>query len=250
MNKNISISKDIWASNEIINFYLTSRNNEDDLYASEMKILPPVIKKSSSVLDIGCAAGGFSQIVKTIKPNVQYTGVDQSQTMIAAAKNSFPGNHFFHCCGEDLYKIEQVFDASFCLGVLHMTKNWKQILEEAWKLSRRDMVFDVRMVENEGVCDPNTSYQYITFNEKHDNNFVAPYVIVGLEDIKNIIISLKPQIRSLNAYGYWHETSPSTISPYKNVCMSVFHLSKNEGDSKWDLPVSLPEDLKKILTQN
>ena len=62
-----------------------NRNQVDDLYPSEKHFFLPTIKKSLSVLDVGCAAGGFADIVYEINP--EHYKIVQKNISLLGAKN-------------------------------------------------------------------------------------------------------------------------------------------------------------------
>lgn len=78
-----------WSLDNSIEFYKDHRSATEELYESEKVFLPVILKRVSSVLDVGCAAGGFSKIMKEIQPNIDYTGIDVAPRMIEAARTLY-----------------------------------------------------------------------------------------------------------------------------------------------------------------
>ena len=70
----------------VSNKWKSSRNKISDLYKSEKFFFKPLLKKSSSFLDLGCATGGFYNILKRNKNSFKYSGFDVSPEMIFNAK--------------------------------------------------------------------------------------------------------------------------------------------------------------------
>lgn len=238
-----------WSSENVLDYYLKHRDNTKELYDSEKIFIKDALKNGGSVLDIGCAAGGFSKIVREYNKNIEYTGVDISPQMISLAKKRFPNDKFYLCSGEKLDFPDNSFDTCICFGVLHMTERWKELLSEAWRICRGTLLFDLRLVDKEGICDAELSYQRLEFDMKWDGISKAPYVIVSLLDAVDHVASLAPKARSLSSYGYWAPVSKMTVSKYKDVCMSVFCLSRDgrSGILDWGLPLDAPGDLKQKL---
>ena len=58
---------DQWGKKNVVDFYINNRNKLSDIYPSE-KIPLQIIKrdKVNSILDFGCAVGGFYQIFKKL----------------------------------------------------------------------------------------------------------------------------------------------------------------------------------------
>jgi SAM-dependent methyltransferase len=238
-----------WSSRNVVDYYLKHRNKVDDLYQSEKFFMEESLRKGKSVLDVGCAAGSFSEIVKMYNKNLEYTGVDISASMIYEAKRRFPDDSFFTCDGRTLDFPDNSFDIVLCFGVLHMTENWKKLLTEQWRVCRETLLFDVRIVEDKGICNAEESYQRLEFDGNWDGISKAPYIILSLDEILGLLTAMEPKVRTLKTYGYWHPVSKSAVSKYKTVCMSVFCLGeKGKGDlniQSWKLPIKLPTKLEK-----
>lgn len=236
-----------WSSENAVNYYVSHRYSVDDLYKSEKYFLENAVRAGKNLLDVGCAVGGFSKIVKKYNKDIEYTGIDISPRMIDKAKKLYPNDNFRLCNGETLDFPDNSFDAVISFGVLHMIENWRSLLMEAWRVCRGSLIFDLRIVNGTGVCNAGESYQRLYFDGKWDGVSKAPYVVVGLDEITDRLIEMRPEIRSLRTYGYWHPVSEMTVSRFDLVCMSVFCLNKT-GDKKnidWKLPMDLPERLAK-----
>lgn len=232
-----------WSAENVVDYYLTHRDKISDLYPSEKFFLEEVLRKGKSILDVGCAAGGFSEIVKKYNKNINYMGVDISCRMITKAKKRFPDNNFFICDGQVLDFADNSFDIVLCFGVLHMTENWRKLLREQWRVCRNTLLFDVRLVEDKGVCDVSQSYQRLEFDGKWDGVSKAPYIVLNINQIIVLLNGLEPKVGNIKSYGYWHKVSKTTVSRYDTVCMSVFCLGKEgKGDfdiQNWKLPIQL-----------
>ena len=74
-----------------LNYWTFNRNKISDLYKSEKKFFLEKIRKSNSFFDYGCAAGGFCEIINSIKKkNYKYTGIDVSNNLISIARQKYP----------------------------------------------------------------------------------------------------------------------------------------------------------------
>ncbi len=240
---------ELWSSRNVIDYYLKHRNKVGELYLSERFFMEESLKECKSILDVGCAAGSFSEAVKMYNKNLEYTGVDISASMICEAKRRFPDDSFFICDGQTLDFPDNSFDIVLCFGVLHVTENWKKLLAEQWRVCRKTLLFDVRVVEDKGICNAEESYQRLEFDGKWDGVSKVPYIILRLEEVFSLLMSMEPKVRTLKTYGYWHPVAETVVSKYKTVCMSVFCLGKEgEGDlniQSWKLPIELPTKLRK-----
>lgn len=230
-----------WSSDNAVNFYIAHRDASENLYQSEKVFLPETLQNASTVLDVGCAAGGFSKIVHEYNGSIQYTGVDISPRMIQEAIKRFPREHFAVTDGNSLAFPDNAFDAVICFGVLHMTENWRTLLAEAWRVCKGTLLMDLRVTDGEGVSDTSISYQKLEFEGVWDGISKAPYIVVNIDDLMEYLISFQPGITTLKAYGYMHAVSPVTISCFQEVCMAAFSLHKTGNHALtvagWDLPI-------------
>lgn len=222
-----------WSSRNAVNYYTAHRDTVDELYPSERYFIKDLLRKGSSLLDIGCAAGGFSKIAKGCNKGLEYTGVDISPDMIRQARRRFPRERFYLSDGENLDFADDSFDICVSLGVLHMTEAWKRLLAEAWRVCRDTLLFDLRLVDRGGVCDPKISYQRMEFGGRWDGTSKAPYIVVNVAEALRVIKGLEPKVKTLKSYGYWHRVSAATVSTFDEVYMSVFCLEKiTEGENR------------------
>src|SRR4051812_21460066 len=74
----------------LVDFYASHRRRPEDLYPSERRFLPWLLRRSSSVLDTGCALGGFADIHRHYNPAIEYCGIDVSQPLVDAANRMRP----------------------------------------------------------------------------------------------------------------------------------------------------------------
>lgn len=229
-----------WSSENAIRFYRSHRSESQSLYRSESVFLQHVVANSMSLLDVGCAVGGFSKIIREFKSAITYTGVDISPRMIEEAHQRFPSDDFRVIDGCILPFADDSFDAVISFGVLHMAETWKTLLTEGWRVCRQHFLFDVRLVAEASTTDPATSYQKLAFDGKWDGMTTAPYFIVNIDEFMETLASLSPRPSKVSAQGYFHPVSEMTVSPYSSVCMSSFCLGK-AGDGEcafeWGLPI-------------
>jgi SAM-dependent methyltransferase len=197
-----------------------------------------------SILDVGCAAGGFYKIFKSLQPMISYTGVDVSEEMIKKAMQLHKSVPFKVINGSNLDFNNDSFDLVFCSGVLHNTLNWRALLKECWRVAREYFVFDVRLIQDApSVEDMTISYQKIAFSNQWDEKSVVPYAVLNVNDFLTFVKKLKPQPMVLRAFGYFNPVSNMAVTPHKEACMTMFCLSKvaKEGEkNEWKVPLDLP----------
>jgi len=76
-----------WLHSNVVNFYTKHRDKVKDLYESEKFFLPDILFLGAKVLDIGCAAGGFYNIMCNLQSKIEYVGIDISHILIKKAKD-------------------------------------------------------------------------------------------------------------------------------------------------------------------
>lgn len=228
-----------WSSDNAVNYYVAHRDSTDKLYRSEKFYLKRAVQEAATILDIGCAAGGFSNIVREYNSLIRYTGIDISPRMIAEARKRFPRDDFYVTDGKNIDFSDNTFDTVICFGVLHMTENWKMLLAEAWRVTKHSLLFDVRLTDSEGISDPQTSYQQLEFEGHWDGSSTAPYIVVNVDTAVQCFLDMRPTFTALKAYGYMHSVSPMTVSTYREVCMAAFWLRKSGSrtPADWDMPI-------------
>jgi len=238
-----SSDKHPWSAPAVLRYYEANRDKVEDIYPSERVFLVDAVQNATSVIDIGCAAGGFSSALREIKPDLVYTGVDVTPGMIDSARSKFPDDEFQVIDGRHLPFPDDSFDVAICYGVLHMTMDWRELLGEGWRVCRKALLFDLRLTDSEGICNPANSYQKLAFDREWDGVSTAPYIVLNYGHAMDALRSLTPPFGYLQGYGYINPVSGNTVSPYREVCMAAFCLSKGAGQAeitRWDIPFPLP----------
>lgn len=133
--------------NSFEEFYQQSRKTISELYESEKNIFQRINFENLSVLDVGCAMGGFYSIMKEINPTITYRGIDVSEKLIQHAKSIFPETQeSFHVGDATALPFDnQSSDIVLCTSVQAHVPNYFQVLEECWRVSKKYVVFDFRM---------------------------------------------------------------------------------------------------------
>ncbi len=110
------------------------------VFWEELSFLGDYIKDNDKILDLGCGNGRFLEVIG--KKNIDYTGIDSSESFIKAAKNTY-GNigHFVHGDALRLPFKDNEFDVVVSFGVLHhipSKKLRKQFLREASRVLKKE----------------------------------------------------------------------------------------------------------------
>ena len=224
---------------QLIEFYTKERTKVDHLYKSEKKFLPYAAEHSSSVLDTGCAAGGFRDIYKHFNSEMSYTGVDISESLINEARKIHPECRFevTDCSTENSKFAKNEFDLVSALGWLNWELDWIKALTNLWSWSNKYILFDVRM-----GLRAETGKQKIELTSEWDGTTITPYIVVDYQSLSNVIKSLKP--KSVWVYGYKGKPSDSVEGVGEEVCFTAFLLHKQDKvDDCVELPIELNIDI-------
>ena len=242
--KNVKHGGTSWSHENAIRYYSSHRNSVADTYESEQFFLSRLLKPGHSILDIGCATGGFYNIFKEYEPMVSYTGVDISLAMIDQARTLHPGIRFEVADGENLPFENNSFDVVFSAGALHMAPNWREILAEGWRVSKQYFVFDVRLKNDPpSIEDIRQSFEKIAFSGQWDGKTIVPYIIIDVMTFKRTLDALQPAPSVQQIHGYYHPVSEMTVTSEKEVCMTMCCLIKPDsyGETNlWDIPIKRP----------
>jgi SAM-dependent methyltransferase len=194
-----------WSGKKINKIICESRKNYEKLYLGERILLKEYFKENFSVLDIGCAQGGFVNILTHLNKKFSYTGVDYNKKMLALAKKENPKYKFLNIQDNNFAKnIDQKFDLVIVFGILHLNKDWKKILKEAKKLCKKYLIFDMRECDKE---IKKSIYLDLDKNEKK-----IPYYIIEKQKIKNF---LKKEFKNKKIIKINYEGIASKFSNYK-----------------------------------
>lgn len=181
-----------WGKKNVVNFYSSNRNKINDLYLSEKKPLSYIKKKKiKSVLDYGCAVGGFYRIFRTyFKKNIYYHGVDIEKNVINEAKKEFKNFSkikFSNIKKGKLKEKSNKYSLSFCTGVLNHNSNYKSIISELIRVSSNYIFIDSPRVHvgKSFVGKLNLSSRFPS--EIKSNNIVNNYTA----NLKNYLLFLK-----------------------------------------------------------
>lgn len=233
-----------WSHENAVRYYTSHRNSVADTYESEKFFLLRILKAGYSILDVGCATGGFVNVFKEYEPTISYTGVDISAEMIHQASILHPGIRFEVADGNNLPFDNNSFDIVFSSGALHMAPNWREILAEGWRVAKNYFVFDVRLKEvPPSIENISMSYEKIAFSGEWDGATIVPYIIIDVKTFTKALDSLIPQPFVRQIHGYFHPVSEMTVSPEKQVCMTMCCLNKTEYNGEkdlWDIPIPCP----------
>jgi hypothetical protein len=224
---------------ELVRFYATHRRKADDLYPSERRFLPWLALEASGVLDIGSAAGGFAEIWRSYNPRIVYEGVDTSPTLVEAARTLHPSFEFHVAdCADGVMLPDERADVVQALGWLHWEPRYRTALQEAWRLTKRRLFFDVRLHED---AEDVIGEQRLAFDGEWDGETTKPYIVVSWPQFARLLLELEPA----KILGFGYEGVPrDTVGVGATVCFATFVLEKgvhDDTDVCCELPFAWPE---------
>ena len=226
----MEISK-AWSKPSAIDYYAQNRQQYSDLYPSEKVFLPRVLFPGAKVLDVGCASGGFYNIMRSLEPSVVYTGIDIAPPAIQMAKEKFPEGRFMVTDGIEMPFEDDSFDLVHCTSVLVIEPRYKELLKEMYRVSNRFVLMDIRLLKGIGNNRKHeTSYYRIQFNNESEEATV-PYVVSDADEVINYVLDLAPKPQVLRGTGYFHDVSSMAETSFQQVCMTVLLIQKGNADT-------------------
>lgn len=225
---------------EAVEYWINHRSKISDLYDSEKHFFVESAKNASSLLDIGCAAGGSALFSRELNANSKYIGIDISSEMITSAiarLKHLPNTDFLHFDGYKIPLKNNEVDFSFSFGVFHHLNHWKEMVQEILRVSKNEALFDIRLWENATLIDSSVSYQKLALDGEWDQVSIIPYNIISLTDFYLLAKELKAMGISTKAYGYYQKPTSLAVTPAKEVLMLSVLLIKNQTNPKIEFEI-------------
>ena len=225
-------------SNEGTIDYYEVRREVTDLHPSEMVFLPRVLFPGAKVLDVGCASGGFFNILRSLEPLIEYTGVDIAAPAIELARQQYPEARFEVLEGTQLPFEDNTFDIVHCTKVLVIEPRYKEILKEMYRVSNRFVLADIRLLKGIGSeQDFEKSFYRVQLTDDRVE-FTVPYVVNDADEVVEFVLHLEPKPKALRGTGYFHRVADEAETPHDEVCMTILLVQKGErgqGETVVDL---------------
>ena len=205
--------------------------------------LPRVLFPGAKVLDVGCASGGFYNIMRSFEPHIEYTGIDISETAIELARQIYPDVRFQVTDGINIPFEDNTFDLVHCTSVLVNDPRYKEIVKELYRVSNRFVLVDIRLLKDmESGLDFEQSFYKIQYDSEVAEGTV-PYVVSDADEVANYMLRLVPKPQALRGTGYFHQVAKEAETPFAEVCMTIFLLQKGNAETQatqvdlQDLPI-------------
>ncbi len=221
-----------WSQPSALDFYSKHRHEASDLYPSEQVFLPRVLFPGAKVLDIGCASGGFFNIMRSMEPTIDYVGMDIVEAAIELAQNRYPEARFMLADGFEIPFDDGTFDLVHCTSVLNNEPRYQELLPEMYRVSNRFVLTDMRLLKNLKNKGNSGPFCYDIKFEGESQEATVPYVVNDADEVVNYVLGLKPRPLALRGTGYFHTVSPMARIPFSEVCMAILLIQK--GNSATD----------------
>lgn len=223
-----------WSISDSISFFSNNRHSADKLYPSERIFLPTVVNKVNTVLDVGCACGGFSSIMRSFNESIQYFGIDIVSEMIEQARNLYPREQFAVAAGHALPFPPQVFDLVHCSGAIHLNSAYEIMIAEMWRVSRDYLLFDLRLTEGASFSGEfKVSQESNGCEEK-----MLPYHVVNIEETRGFIEALPEPPERVELCAYYHPPSAnSSFDPDTQILMGFLLMHRHAETTGWDISI-------------
>ncbi len=214
------------AWDRVVGFFDGERSTTAQVYPSEWFFLKDLLKDGVSVLDMGCAQGGFASILEENLKGFHYTGADISAEMLARARARHPGHRFVQIAeGDDSALGDGSFDLVLVLGILHLHEAWRDTIAQAWKRTANVLLLDLRETDGPTIEDKALSWFRMDFGGG-DGSASLPYIIVNAGEALATIRRLCPGARRISRFGYTHPVSASAVTPCPEVLSDVWCIER------------------------
>lgn len=213
-----------WNAANVLKFYTSHRERPEDLYPSERTVLLPVLAECESVLDVGCAAGGFSKIFTALKPGIRYVGLDAEDAMITQARRRYPSRAFQQGVADSLPFPDRSFDLVFCTGVLIHNPDFEPIIRECYRVAAKHCVVDLPRFAASGI--PSQAVMRLSERFPHDKPTepnTVPYVLADPHQVMTVLQSLRPAPRTFSLTGYPGQPGRSTYDAITQTPMGLMY---------------------------
>ena len=224
---------DAWGLPRVLKFFETRRAATTEVYPSEWHFLEGRLHEGVSVLDIGCAQGGFASIIGEHIGDFSYTGLDINAEMVRRAGQRHP-RHTFHHVPEDDYSVlgETHFDLVLVLGILHLHETWRDTIAAAWRHTGECLILDLRETDGLSIEDRSVSYMKMDFHgggAEHART-TLPYNIINATEASDIVSALCRGAGTIRQFGYTHPVSHAARTPLVEVVANTYQIERNAVD--------------------
>jgi len=223
----MSNNAESWNQPNVVSFFDNHRATTSDVYPSEWFFFKDQLRENMTILDIGCAQGGFAGIIGEHLSKFSYTGVDISREMITKASAKFPQHVFYHVNENDYSAISGKYDMTLVLGILHLHETWRDTIKMAWKHTKSVLILDLRETFEKTIEDKKKSYFAMNINGSNgDYSEVLPYNVVNVGEALKTIVSICSGLEKVSHFGYLQDPSNTVVTPINKIFANVYLIQK------------------------
>lgn len=218
-----------WGLPGVLDFFAGHRDRTSEVYPSEWFFLQESLTEGMSVLDVGCAQGGFAAVIAEHVRGFSYTGLDVNAEMVGRARARFPQHTFHHIEEADFSPLgEARFDVVLVLGILHLHEAWRATIRAAWRHTAHRLILDLREWEGETIEDKAVSYMAMDFAGGGADHAEArvPYIVLNAGDALGQVLALAPGAAAIARYGYLHAPSATAVTPAPRIMTTCYRIDR------------------------
>ena len=235
----------VFNTDQIATYYSQNRIAWHDFYESERHVMDLLhLTPGSSVLDVGCGCGGLGLVLSERYGCTNYLGVEINAPAVQLAKQLNP---FANIICSDILDPSLILpdkaDVVFSLSCIDWNVEFQKMLAKCWSCVSPNgyLVLSLRLTDKNSILDESQSFQYISFDGTEATE-TAPYSVLNINDCIVTLLALS-RVEDIYAYGYVGPPSITAVTPYKEICFSVFRIKKSVNHShsvsiKLDIPLA------------
>lgn len=189
----------------------------------------PQILPHGSLLDVGCDGGDWLEFLSKMEMPLTLTGIDISPTSVRKAQDRLKEKAIIHQgSGDHLPFPDDSFDQTTILEVLEHIPQWKDVIMEAIRVTRRRVIITVPYQEHLkttkcGNCET-TAPLYGHVNSFHDSDFL-PFAqrktyISSMNQFYNVGHYARRVVKGIVRKMSRHEDEER--NPFKTVCPNCY----------------------------
>jgi ubiquinone/menaquinone biosynthesis C-methylase UbiE len=236
MNENVFNEQKVWGADGNEDFFSQFRSEPKDLYRSEKFFLPDVLQQVKTCLDVGCACGGFFNIMRSFNPKLHYTGIDITPKFIEVARQKYKDAEFNVCDATAMSFNNNTFELVHCSGILHLTSHYQQIIREMYRVSSKYCLFDLRLTSKKDVVGE----MDVNLMGQDSVREVLPYYVLNVENAIGFLRALDPSPASIIVKGYEHPPTKLARINADKIIMAFFLVRKGPPpDGKTQIEMDL-----------
>lgn len=220
-----------WSQPSVVDHYAEHRRNPDDMYPFERVFLPRVLFPGAKVLDVGCASGGFFNIMRSIEPTIDYTGIDIAEPSIKVARERYPEARFEVTDGLTIPFADGEFDLVHSTGVLVIEPRYRELITEMYRVNNRFVIVDMRLLKDARNMEEVRKARYrIQFGGEFEG-VTVPYAICDADEVVDFMLTLDPSPQAVRGTGHFEYVGEFTDTSISEVCYAMLLIQKPQGDA-------------------